>query len=125
MSSVRLHRLLLVASLLVPAIVFLAAAAWNRAEVLRDNEETITRTTAILHEHARKVLDTVELVLGRVDDHIQTMTQEEIASPETSDLLQRLKVPLEQVVSIWIADATGRVLAGSQDWDRTMTLAKR
>lgn len=124
-SSVRLHRLLLVASLLVPAIVFLAAAAWNRAEVLRDNEETITRTTAILHEHARKVLDTVELVLGRVDDHIQNMTQEEIASPETSGFLQRLRVPLEQVVSIWIADATGRVLAGSQDWDRTLSIAKR
>ena len=45
--SVRLHRLLLVAALLVPAGVFTAAAAWNRAEVLRDNEETITRTTAI------------------------------------------------------------------------------
>ncbi|MXQ13376.1 hybrid sensor histidine kinase/response regulator [Microvirga makkahensis] len=125
MSSVRLHRLLLVASLLVPAVVFLAAAAWNRAEVLRDNEETITRTTAILHEHARKVLDTVELVLGRVEDHIQNMTLEEIASLETSGFLQRLKVPLEQVVSIWIADAAGRVLAGSQHWDPAITIAGR
>jgi hypothetical protein len=57
LSSVRLHRLLLVASLLVPALVFVAAAAWNRLEVLRENDETITRTAAILHEHAHKVFD--------------------------------------------------------------------
>jgi signal transduction histidine kinase/ActR/RegA family two-component response regulator len=124
-SSVRLHRLLLVAALLVPAVVFAAAAAWNRAEVLRDNEETITRTTAILHEHARKVFDTVELVIGRVEDRTHSMSWEEIAAPETSVFLQRLKAPLEQAVSIWITDATGHVRAGSQPWDRNVTIDER
>jgi hypothetical protein len=123
--SVRLHRLLLVAALLVPAVVFTAAAAWNRAEVLRDNEETITRTTAILHEHARKVFDTVELVIGRVEDRTHGMSWDEIAAPETSVFLQRLKAPLEQAVSIWITDATGRVRAGSQPWDPNVTIDER
>ena len=123
--SVRLHRLLLVAALLVPAVVFAAAAAWNRAEVLRDNEETITRTTAILHEHARKVLDTVELAIGRVEDRTHGMSWEEIAAPETSVFLQRLKAPLEQAVSIWITDATGHVRAGSQPWDPNVTIDER
>jgi hypothetical protein len=117
MSSVRLHRLLLVASLLVPAIVFVAAATWNQTEVLRDNQETITRTTAILHEHARKVFDTVDLAIGRVDDRIHAMSWDEIAAPETSAFLQRLKIPLEQAVSIWITDATGHVRASTQAWD--------
>ncbi len=124
-SSVRLHRLLLMASILVPAIVFIAAAAWNRSEVLRENEEALTRTAAILHEHARKVFDTVDLVLGRIDDRIQGMSWEEIASPETSAFLQRLKAPLEQAVSIWITDATGHVRAGSQPWDPDVTIAER
>jgi signal transduction histidine kinase len=124
-SSVRLHRLLLVAALLVPAVVFAAAAAWNRAEVLRDNEETITRTTAILHEHARKVFDTVELVIGRVEDRTHDMSWDEIAAPETSAFLQRLKAPLEQAVSIWITDATGHVRAGSQPWDTNVTVDER
>jgi hypothetical protein len=123
-SSVRLHRLLLVASLLVPAIVFVAAAAWNRAEVLRENEETITRTTAILHEHARKVFDTVNLSLGRVDDRTRVMSWEEIAAPETNAFLQRLKAPPEQAVSIWITDATGHVRAGSQPWDPNVAIAE-
>lgn len=125
MPSVRLHRLLLVAALLVPALVFAAAAAWNRAEVLRDNEETITRTTAILHEHARKVFDTVELVIGRVEDRTHDMSWEEIAAPETSAFLQSLKAPLEQAVSIWITDATGHVRAGSQPWDTNVTVDER
>ena len=125
MSSVRLHRLLLVASLLVPAVVFIAAAAWNRAEVLRENEETIIRTAAILHEHAGKVFDTVELVIGRVEDRTHGMSWQEIAAPETSAFLQRLKAPLEQAVSIWITDATGHVRAGSQSWDPNVTIDER
>jgi signal transduction histidine kinase/CheY-like chemotaxis protein len=124
-SSVRLHRLLLVASLLVPAIVFVAASAWNRSEVLRENEETITRTAAILHEHAHKVFDTVELVIGRVEDRTHAMSWDEIATPETSAFLQRIKAPLEQVVSIWITDATGHVRAGSQPWDPAVTIDER
>jgi signal transduction histidine kinase/CheY-like chemotaxis protein len=125
MSSVRLHRLLIVASLLVPAVVFAAAAAWNHTEVLNDSERTIVRTTAILHEHASKVFDTVELVIGRVEDRTHAMSWEEISAPETSAFLQRLKAPLEQAVSIWITDATGRVRAGSQSWNPTATIHER
>ncbi|EIM26757.1 hypothetical protein [Microvirga lotononidis] len=73
-SSIRLHRLLLVASLLVPALVFIAAAAWNRSEVLRENDEAISRTAAILHEHAHKVFDTVDLLIGRVEDRTDKMS---------------------------------------------------
>jgi signal transduction histidine kinase/CheY-like chemotaxis protein len=125
MTSVRLHRLLLVASCLVPAIVFVAAAYWNRSEVIRESKDTITRTTAILHEHARKVFDTVDLAIGRVDDRIRTMSWDEISAPETSTFLSSLKAPLEQAVSIWITDASGRVRAGTQEWDPTVTLAER
>jgi signal transduction histidine kinase/CheY-like chemotaxis protein len=124
-SSVRLHRLLLVASLLVPAIVFLAAAAWNRSEILRENDETISRTAAILHEHAHKVFDTVDLVIGRVEDRTHAMSWDRIAAPETSAFLQRIKAPLEQVVSIWITDAAGHVRAGSQPWDPAVTIDER
>lgn len=122
---IRLHRFLLVASILVPAAVFAAAATWNRSEVLREDTQTIQRTTAILHEHARKVFDTVELVIGRVDDRVRGSSWEEIAAPETSAFLRDLKAPLEQTVSIWIADANGRIQAGSQPWDRSVSITDR
>ncbi|HYF53559.1 MAG TPA: ATP-binding protein [Salinarimonas sp.] len=122
---IRLHRYLLVASVLVPACVFAAAAAWNRSEVLREDTQTIERTTAILHEHARKVFDTVELALGRVDDRVRGQSWDEIAAPGTSEFLRRLKTPLEQAVSIWIADADGRIRAGSQPWNPAVSIADR
>ncbi|WP_240540067.1 hybrid sensor histidine kinase/response regulator [Salinarimonas soli] len=105
--------------------MFAAAALWNRSEVLREDTQTIQRTTAILHEHARKVFDTVELVIGRVDDRTRDLSWEEIASPATSAFLRDLKSPLEQAVSIWITDASGRVRAGSQAWDPAVSLADR
>ena len=109
------------AAILVPAIVFVAAALWNRGEVVREAKETLVRTTAVLDEHARKVFDTVDLLLHRVDDHVRRLAPDEIATPETNDFLGALKAPLEQAVSIWVTDATGKVLAGSQFWDPTPT----
>jgi signal transduction histidine kinase/CheY-like chemotaxis protein len=125
MTSVRLHRLLLVASLLVPAVVFVAAAWWNRSEVVRENTETIARTAAVLHEHARKVFDTVELALARVDDRVRTMSWDDISSQETNAFLRNLKAPLEHAVSIWVTDADGYVRAGSQDWNPAVAIADR
>jgi hypothetical protein len=62
-----------------------------------------------------KVFDTVELVIGRVEDRTHGMSWEEIAAPETNAFPQRLKAPLEQAVSIWITDATTRVRTGPKD----------
>jgi signal transduction histidine kinase/CheY-like chemotaxis protein len=124
-SSIRLHQLLLVAAVLVPALLLAAAAWWNREEVLSAGEETVVRTSAIMEEHAHKVFDTVDLVLGRIDERIQDKTWDEISAPETSEFLRRLDEPLEHTVSIWIADGQGKVRAGSQEWDRNISIAER
>lgn len=122
---IRFHRYLLIASVLVPATVFAAAAAWNHSEVLREERQTIARTTAILHEHTRKVFDTVELVLGRVDDRVRGLGWDQISEVGTSAFLRDLKTPLEQTVSIWVTDPAGRVRAGSQPWDPQVSIADR
>jgi signal transduction histidine kinase len=123
--TLRLHKLMIAASLIVPAGLFSAAALYNRAEVLREGKDAIIRTTAVMDEHARKVFETGDLVLGRVGDRIHDLTWDEIAAPETSAFLAQLKAPLEQVVSIWVTDAQGMVRAGSQNWDPTVTIASR
>ena len=111
-----LHRLLLVASLLVPAALFAAVAVHNRADVLRDGRDQITRSAAVMHEHAQKVFETAELVLARVDDHLRGLMWDRIVGPETSAFLVRLKTPLEQAVSIWVADADGTIRAATHSW---------
>ena len=121
----RLHTLLLLCSLLVPAALFLAAALQNRADVLREGTDAVLRTTIIMQEHARKVFETQELALARVADHVQGLTWAQIAAPETSAFLAHLREPYEQAVSIWVTDRDGVVRAGSQRWDPGVPIRDR
>ena len=123
--SLRLHHLLVAASVLMPAVLFAVAALNNRVDVLREGQAGVARTVTVMDEHARKVFETGELVLGRVDDRIRGMGWEEIAAPETSAFLARLKAPLEQVVSVWVTDAEGVVRAGSHGWNPEASIANR
>ena len=65
LSTVRLHQLLVAAAFLVPCVVLVGAAWWNRAEVLREEDSAVVRTAAVMHEHASKVFDTAELAMDR------------------------------------------------------------
>ncbi|MFC4168299.1 ATP-binding protein [Teichococcus aestuarii] len=121
----RAQHLVLVAAVLVPASVFAIAAWWNRAEVLREGSDAMARSAAVLHEHAAKVFDTAELILTQAEQHVGGMEPEAIAAPGVSDYLSQLAAPLEQIVSIWVADEQGKVLAGSQPWDRNVSIAGR
>jgi len=114
-SSILLHRLLLAASVFLPASIFAGAAYWNYGEIQRENHVTIERTTAILGEHASKVFDTVEQVLGRIDDRIKGKSWAEIASPETAAFLRSINSGLPQSVSIWITDRNGIHRVGTLD----------
>ena len=115
-SAVRLHQALVVASLMVPVGLFAAAAWQSYNEVMREGRDTIARTAAIMLEHARKVFETQELVIGQVNERIDGLNASEVSRPSINEFLRRLKSPLEQIVSIWVADANGTVLAGSQPW---------
>jgi len=124
-SNVRLYYLLMFTAVVVPAAIFAIAAYYNRVDVMREGRESIVRTTAIMHEHARKVLDSVDLLLDRVDDRIGNAGNEQIGNPQTSAFLARLKDRFDQVASIWIADESGNVLAGSSSWNPGETIAGR
>lgn len=121
----RAQHIVLVAAVLVPASVFAIAAWWNRAEVLREGGDAMARSASVLHEHAAKVFDTAELILSQTEQHVQGMEPQAIAAPEVSAYLSRIVAPLEQIVSIWVSDAQGQVLAGSQPWTHGTTIASR
>ncbi|MDB5372295.1 MAG: hypothetical protein JWP04_937, partial [Belnapia sp.] len=125
LSPVRLHQAVLAVALLVPAAVFAAAAWWNRGEVLADGADAVERTVAVMQEHVGKVLDTTDLILDRLEDHLRGRDQAAVAAAETSAFLVRLKAPFDQIVSIWVSGPDGHVLAGTQDWDRSVTITDR
>ncbi|WP_146216963.1 hybrid sensor histidine kinase/response regulator [Falsiroseomonas bella] len=124
-SASGLDLLLVAVALLVPAILFGLAALQNRADVLREGRDVLVRSTAVLQEHAGKVMQTQELALALVGDRIRGLTEEQVAAPEISDFLAGLRAPLDQAVSIWITDADGVVRAGSQAWNPATRITDR
>ena len=123
MPSVRLHQVLLAAAVLVPAALFAAAAWRNLEEVRREEADIVQRTTAVMLEHARKVFETEELLLSLIEERVADMPPDEVSSPFTSEFMRRVKAPLEQAVSAWIAGPDGTTLAGTQPWQAGSSLA--
>ncbi|WP_165838669.1 HWE histidine kinase domain-containing protein [Roseicella frigidaeris] len=124
-TTLRLQQAVLAAALAVPALLFAMAAWWNCGEVLQEGAETVQRTAAVMQEQAAKVLDSADLILARVAEHLRDMDAARIAAPETSAFLRATERALDQVVSIWVTDAEGRVRAGSGPWDPAASIADR
>ncbi len=117
LSTVRLHQLLVAAAFLVPCVVLVGAAWWNRAEVLREEDSAVVRTAAVMHEHASKVFDTAELAMDRVDDYVFDRSWTQISAPATGGFLASLKAPLAQARAVWVVDPQGRIRASSREGD--------
>jgi hypothetical protein len=125
LSTVRLHQLLVAAAFLVPCVVLVGAAWWNRAEVLREEDSAVVRTAAVMHEHASKVFDTAELAMDRVDDYVFDRSWSQIAAPATGGFLASLKAPLAQARAVWVVDPQGKIQASSREADLGRDLAAR
>lgn len=120
-----IHKLLVVVSVAIPLALFSGAAWLNYRDVQNDGREAALRTTTIMHEHARKVFDTVELVLDLIATETGTKSWEEIDHQQTSQWLHDLNIRFDQIVSIWIADGNGVVRAGSQPWQHGASIRDR
>jgi PAS domain S-box-containing protein len=100
-----------VAAILVPLALFGLAAWQSYVKHFHDAEQVVQRTVDVLSEHARRVFETQQLVLDRVDERIRGMSWSEIAkSASLHRSLQGIDDRLEQVDNIWLIgpDARGR-----------------
>jgi signal transduction histidine kinase len=113
---------------LVPALLFAAAAWHDRAALFRQAFDGARSTVATLHEHALKVLETHELLIEDVDDRIRGLSWDAIQNqPEIHDYLAALVAAHPQAAAAWVADAAGNLRASSRTDPRTrpLNLAKR
>ncbi|MCP8937256.1 ATP-binding protein [Alsobacter sp. SYSU M60028] len=102
-------RLLVIASLLAPALVFgaLGWMTWLREQT--EARRSITQTLDLVQEHTLKTFETVSLVAEGVDQLVSAMSDADIRRSE-ADLhlrLRRIADTLAQVEDIWIFDAEG------------------
>ena len=118
-------RALFTLSVLLPSTVFVVNSNERYSRILAVAETRAEAGVGILQEHARKVLETQELVLDLVQDLITETADDALRLPAASARLATLASRLEQTVSIWIADAAGLVVAGSMDWPPGWSVAEQ
>jgi two-component system NtrC family sensor kinase len=114
-AAIRLLKFMMVASLVLPAVLF-AFASWSSYRNIEQvTDERIDRSLDILHEHALKVLQTIERSFAEIGEVVRGMSDDDIQKNETNlhDRLKRIVTALPQLQGIAIMDRNGHPLVSS------------
>src|SRR5262249_26954419 len=113
--SMRLLQGVLVASAVLPAVLF-AYASWQGYNTTRSvAERQIAQSRDALTEHALKVFEAVERSLAETNEIIRDMSDLDIAAnaPRIHARLKALAADSAQIKSLWIFDRSGHALVNS------------
>ncbi len=114
--TVRPLRVLLAASVAIPLLMFAGVAWKSYQDVMAHAADQTEKLARIVHEHALKVFETNEALLGRIDDLTRGMTSSDIRADRES-LHQRLKAmtaDIPQIQAAWIWDEQGAPLVSNR-----------
>ncbi|MGH6684814.1 MAG: ATP-binding protein, partial [Pseudolabrys sp.] len=114
-AAIRLLKLMMVASLVLPVVLFAFAATVSYRNFERVSDERIDRSLDILHEHALKVLQTIERTFAEIDEITRGMSDDDIRLNEgrLRNRLKRIVDALPQLQGIAIMDRNGHPLVSS------------
>jgi len=114
-SAVRLLQGLMIASLVIPAALFVYASLNDYREVYAVADERIDRSLDVLQEQGLKVFETVDRVFPEVNEVVRGMSDDAMRGAQASltPRLQRIVAVMPQVQSIVIIGRDGRLLAAS------------
>ena len=123
-AAIWLLRLTLIASLALPALLFVLASWVNYRSIHAVADERIERTHDVLHEHALKVFETVERSIAEVEEVLGAMSDADIKAAERRLNLRFNQIvdALPQVQSVWAIDRNGRPLVSSSIFPLAVTL---
>jgi hypothetical protein len=114
-SAVRLLQLMMVASVVLPTVLFVFASwvSWRHEHELADDR--IDRSLDIVHEHSLKVFQTGERAIAEVEEVIRGMSDEAILADRQrlSDRLKQIVDATPQFQAIVVIDRNGRALASN------------
>ena len=113
--SIRLLHGILVASVALPAALFVYASwlGYQNNQVIADRQ--IDRTRDVVTEHALKVFESVERSIAEINEVVRDMPGDRIAANEENlhRRFERLADSSEQIKSVWIFDSNGHALVNS------------
>ncbi len=115
-ASLRFLRMLLLLCVLVPVVLFVAFGAYRWQQIHLEAEARLDRALRIANEHALKVLETNEAMLGHILDLASAAgdTQPHVVEGTLQLQLASLTQRKPQVSSIWVIDGQGRTIASSR-----------
>ncbi len=115
-AAIRLLKLMMVASLVLPAVLFAFAAWVSYRNFERVTDERIDRSLDILHEQALKVLQTVERTFAEIDEVMRGMSDADIHAnaARLHDRLALIVKALPQLQGIVVFDRNGFPLVSAR-----------
>jgi two-component system NtrC family sensor kinase len=114
-AGIRLLKRMMVASLVLPAILFAFAAWVSYRNFEQVSDERIGRELDILHEHALKVFQTVDRTFAEINEVLRDMSDDDIRSHQAAlhERLKRIVDSMPQLQGIAIIDRNGHPLVSS------------
>ncbi|MDN3626995.1 hybrid sensor histidine kinase/response regulator [Methylobacterium isbiliense] len=108
-------RLVVIAALCLPLLVFATAAWLSYRSHWREAEGRLARTLDMVREHAIKVFETADLVARQVDQSLGEASDEAIRArePALHRAFAELAAGLPQISNIWVLGTDGRPLVAS------------
>src|SRR5262245_66109504 len=115
-SAIRLLQLMMVASVVLPLVLFAFAAWLNYHHELTVADDRIERSLDIIHEHTLKVFQTIERTIAEVNEIVRGMPDEEIREqqPRLHERIKRIVDDLPQLRAIILIDRDARPLLSRQ-----------
>jgi two-component system NtrC family sensor kinase len=108
-------QVMVVASLVAPALLFLYAGFANYRSIERHHQERLLSAVDVVEEHASKALQTIERTISETNEVLRDLSDEAIRAEEARlhARLQKTQVALPQIQSIWAFDRLGHPLVSS------------
>jgi two-component system NtrC family sensor kinase len=114
-SAIRLLQLMMVASVVLPAVLFVFTSWLSYRHEQAVADDRIERALDIVHEQALKVFQTGERAIAEVEEVIREMPDDAIAGDQQRlhDRLKKIVDAMPQFQAIAVADRNGKVLSSS------------
>ena len=114
-------RILLVASIVIPLAVFVGAASFGYRAETKAARDRITHITDVAFEHAEKVFETHQLLLGQVEEIVRGLSDREILAHEAElhDRLAAIVSHLPQMRDVAVIGRDGRPLLAAREFPAT------
>src|SRR5215467_501231 len=115
-SAIRLLQLMMVASVVLPLVLFALAAWLNYRHEYAVADDRIERSLDILHEHTLKVFQTVERAMAEVNEIVRGMSDDDMRRDQSylHERVKRIVDALPEVRAIFLINRDGRPLVSSR-----------